>query len=73
MAAPLHQRLRGVAEHLRGQFIGKDTDRPLEVVKDRVDEENEISAITGATISSRAVTTIVNTAVADLKGKLAAQ
>ena len=60
-------------EDWRGQFVGKQTDRPLEVVKDRADEKNEISAITGATISSRAVATIVNTAVADLKGKLAAQ
>ena len=62
-----------ITEEWRSQFLGKETDRPLEVVKDTADGTNEISAITGATISSRAVATIVNTAVADLKGKLAAQ
>jgi Na+-translocating ferredoxin:NAD+ oxidoreductase subunit G len=62
-----------VTEEWRSQFIGKRTDRPLEVVKGATDRKNEISAITGATISARSVTTIVNTAVADLKGQLTAQ
>lgn len=62
-----------ITEEWRSQFIGKNTTRPLMVVKDKADDADEISAITGATISSRSVATIVNTAVADLKGKLSAK
>lgn len=47
-------------ESFRGQFIGKQA--PIEVVKGSA-EEGEISAITGATITSRAITQGVNQAV----------
>ncbi len=55
----------------RRQFVGKPTSTRLEVVKDGADETHEIDAITGATISSNCVKTIVNTTVADLKRQLA--
>jgi Na+-translocating ferredoxin:NAD+ oxidoreductase subunit G len=54
----------------RGQFTGKSTDTPLEVVKGGDKGPATIDAITGATISSRSVTTIVNTTIANLKGSL---
>jgi electron transport complex protein RnfG len=60
------------ADPWRGQFIGKATAAPLAVVKTTADQPHQIDAITGATISSRAVTEIVNRAVADLKTELAA-
>lgn len=55
----------------RGQFAGKPTDRRLAVVKSGAAKPHQIDAITGATISSRSVTAIVNRAVADLKAQLA--
>jgi electron transport complex protein RnfG len=61
-----------VTPEWRSQFIEKATDQPLVVVKGGVKAENEIDAVTGATISSRAVTNIVNTAVTDLQEQLAA-
>lgn len=60
-----------VTDEWRGQFAGKSTDMPLGVVKGGKGGERDINAITGATISSRSVTNIVNTAIADLKGPLA--
>jgi electron transport complex protein RnfG len=54
----------------RDQFIGKKTDSPLEVIKSGKKTPHTIDAITGATISSRAVTTIVNTTIDSLKGQL---
>jgi Na+-translocating ferredoxin:NAD+ oxidoreductase subunit G len=56
----------------RGQFIGKKTVEPLKVVKGKSDSDpdNTIDAITGATISSLAVTNIINQTVADVKGLL---
>jgi len=58
----------------RGQFNGKPTDQSIAVVKGgKASASNEINAITGATISSRSVTAIINTAIADLKGPLAAK
>jgi len=39
----------------------------IECVKDKVSADNQISAITGATISSRAVANIMNKRVAELK------
>jgi electron transport complex protein RnfG len=56
----------------RGQFIDKKTSLPLKVVKGKreTDPDNTIDAITGATISSVAVTNIVNRTVADVKGML---
>lgn len=53
----------------RGQFADCPVDQPLTVVKsgDREKRDPEIVAITGATISSRAVVSIVNDAVTTLK------
>ena len=55
----------------RGQFIDKSTGTPLLVVKTGAKAANEINAITGATISSKSVTGIINSAVTDLKEPLA--
>ena len=54
----------------RNQYIGKSSDLPLVVIKGKSANENEIDAISGATISSRAVTDIVNTVMADVKTKI---
>ncbi len=54
-------------------FIGKTTNAVIKVVKDGADEPHEIDSITGATISSDCVSTIVNKAVADLREPLAAR
>ncbi len=54
----------------RKQFVQKSTSETLTVVKTGAKASNEIDAITGATISSRIVCSIVNTAVSDLKGQL---
>jgi Na+-translocating ferredoxin:NAD+ oxidoreductase subunit G len=54
----------------RGQFTGKATGTPLEVVKGHGDGPATIDAITGATISSRSVTGIVNTTIGNLRGRL---
>lgn len=57
----------------RGQFEGKSTSDFLTVVKGGGAGPAQIDAITGATISSRAVATIVNMAIADLKGPLSSK
>ena len=57
----------------RGQFVDKSTAKPLAPVKGKPSADHEIDAITGATISSKAVTDIINTAVADLRAPLAAK
>lgn len=54
----------------RGQFIGKKSSPALVVIKSGAQKQNEIDAVTGATISSRAVTDIVNNAILALKGPL---
>lgn len=54
----------------RDQFNGKSTATPLAVTKTRSDAANAIDAVTGATISSRSVTDIVNRTVGDLRGRL---
>jgi electron transport complex protein RnfG len=58
----------------RGQFSRKKTGRPLEVKKNSGQGNNPdspaIDAITGATISSRSVTGIVNGIVGDVRGNL---
>lgn len=53
----------------RGQFVGKKTKAPLTVVK-KGKADNAIDAITGATISSRSVTAIVNRTIGDVRGRL---
>jgi len=54
----------------RNQFIGKQTVTALKVSKGQSSEPNAIDAITGATISSRAVTTIVNRTMGALRKPL---
>lgn len=46
-----------------GQFKGKPIDNPLNVVKTGASKDNEIDAITGATITSKGVASGVNEAV----------
>ncbi len=62
-----------VTPEWRGQFIEKSIQSPLEVVKTGAETPYEINAITGATISSRSVTEIINSAVKDLKKPLSGQ
>ena len=59
-----------VTPEWRSQFVDKPIGKPLEVVKTGAKASNEINAITGATISSRSVTGIINSAVKDLKAPL---
>jgi Na+-translocating ferredoxin:NAD+ oxidoreductase subunit G len=54
----------------RNQFIGKPTSPALKVVKTGAQAKNEIDAITGATISSRSVVNIVNSAIRALREPL---
>jgi electron transport complex protein RnfG len=54
----------------RQQFVGRRTAAPLRVEKGADRSPGTIDAITGATISSRSVTAIVNRAAGDLKGRL---
>jgi electron transport complex protein RnfG len=54
-------------ESFRKRFRGKPTDMPVVVVKGDPKAENEIRALTGATISSESVAAIVNEAVANMK------
>lgn len=55
------------------QFTGQGTAEPLVVVKGGQNGSGSIDAITGATISSRAVVSIVNRAVSETIGLLAPQ
>jgi electron transport complex protein RnfG len=62
----------GLGDYITGQdfrdrFKGKPTDTPLVVVKAEPQADNEIQALTGATISSESVSAIVNAALANLK------
>ena len=50
-----------------GQFTGKSTANEFKVVKTTPAAENEIESVSGATISSTAVATAVNTAVSSYK------
>ena len=54
----------------RQRFRNAPTDRPLVVVKTDPSQENEIRALSGATISSESVAAIVNGALANLRGPL---
>ena len=58
-----------VTDKWRNQFKNKPT-KTLEVVKTGAKNINEIDAITGATISSRSVCNIINSAIKDLKEPL---
>ncbi len=46
----------------KDQYVGLDANKAVEVVKGKTPEGNQIQAITGATITSKAVTLGVNTA-----------
>ena len=54
----------------RSQFMRKKTNTPLVVTKGKSQAPNGIDAVTGATISSRSVTGIVNRIIGDVKGRL---
>ena len=54
----------------RNHFIGKPTEPPLRVVKSGAEQINDIDAITGATISSKSVTGMINRAVGELNSQL---
>ncbi|MDX9786745.1 MAG: FMN-binding protein [Desulfobacterales bacterium] len=54
----------------RGQFIGKSTLQPLRVTKSGAKAPEEIDSVSGATISSDSVCSIVNITLGDLKDKL---
>jgi electron transport complex protein RnfG len=60
-------------DEFRGRLAGKKTDAPLIVVKGPPKAQNQVQAISGATISSRSVCAIVNAAVADLRAELKAR
>lgn len=47
----------------KDQFKDKSVDNPLQVVKTPAANDNEIEALTGATITSKAVTNAVNSAI----------
>jgi electron transport complex protein RnfG len=55
----------------RDQFINKGTDRNIVAQKKGANAPNEIDAITGATVSSKAICDIVNKTVSDLRNQLA--
>jgi len=59
-----------VEEQWLDQFEGRSLSSPLVVVKTRAEKDHEIDAVSGATISSRCVTGIVNQTVEDLRNKL---
>ncbi len=54
----------------RNQFIDKSSSATLVVVKSGAEQGNEIDGISGATISSRSVTNIVNITISDIKPQL---
>jgi electron transport complex protein RnfG len=65
----------GLGDHItgadfRGRFRGRPADRPLAVAKGEPSGENEVRALSGATISSESVTGIVNRALADFREPL---
>ncbi|NNG02403.1 MAG: FMN-binding protein [Desulfobacteraceae bacterium] len=55
----------------RDQYIGKDTQTPLTVTTGRSNAPDTIDAVTGATISSKSVTDIVNLTTRAVNGRLA--
>jgi electron transport complex protein RnfG len=59
-----------VEEKWRNQFARKSTQAPLKVVKGGATLSNEIDAVTGATISSDSVVSIINKTITDLKQPL---
>lgn len=64
---------RIVGRTWRDQFVGKSTATPLVASRNRAATSHEIDAVTGATISSVAVCTIVNETVGRFAPALAAR
>ncbi|MCD6217838.1 FMN-binding protein [bacterium] len=60
-----------VEEDWQMQYVDKPTASQIEVIKAGSPTVNQIMAVTGATISSVAVTDLVNKTVAEIKDKLA--
>jgi len=58
------------SKEFQDRFKGKPADQPLVVVKTDPSSENQVRALTGATISSVSVTRIVNDAISNLKEAL---
>lgn len=52
------------------RFEGKSTLKPLRVIKSKPGDPQEVEAITGATISSKAVVKIVNATVENFRSKM---
>ncbi|PID39059.1 MAG: FMN-binding protein [Proteobacteria bacterium] len=59
-----------ITESWRSQFIDMPTGSPLVAVKTGASKPGEIDAVTGATISSQSVATMINSAIGDLRGPL---
>ena len=59
-----------ITDQWRGQFIDAPADGNLVVVKTGKTQPGQIDAVTGATISSKSVTALVNTAISDVRTKL---
>ena len=59
-----------ITEDWRGQFIDKPADGRLTVVKTGATKPEQIDGVTGATISSKSVTGLVNATVDDLRPAL---
>ncbi|MBN2420611.1 MAG: FMN-binding protein [Deltaproteobacteria bacterium] len=59
-----------IEDDWRNQYVGKSSDSSLVVIKGKSVNENEIDAVSGATISSRAVTDIINSTISDVKTKI---
>ncbi|MFO7750862.1 MAG: FMN-binding protein [Desulfobacteraceae bacterium] len=59
-----------VEEQWLDQFEGRSLSSPLVVVKTRAEQDHEIDAVSGATISSRCVAGIVNQTVEDVRRTL---
>jgi len=57
----------------RSQFVDAPADKPLVVVKTGAANPGEIDAVTGATISSKSVTSMINSAISDLREPLTSE
>jgi len=59
------------SDSFRKQFVGLSLAHPIEYVKNEKPQTNyQIEAITGATISSRAVVNILNKRIEEIRGKM---
>ena len=58
-------------EPFRGQFENINVSKSIICIKEDITQNNQIKAITGATVSSRAVVNILNKKITELKGSLA--